>query len=102
STNTHPDLHSFPTRRSSDLLADVIMNLLGNSFEGLFLDFHLGAQELLLKLGLHFFAFHEITIVSFSIGEHKRNNKNRYQSQDDRSEEHTFELKSRSVFVCRF
>src|SRR5690606_41336519 len=74
----HRDLHSFPTRRSSDLLvvcvlADRLEFFEGDRldlFDGHLFDLHLGFERLFLQL-------------------------------NRRSEEHTSELQSRENLVCR-
>src|SRR5690606_41745093 len=71
----HRDLHSFPTRRSSDLQTGLPGNWGGS----------------IVALGLAFFAFS--TILGWAYyGE---------RSIEYRSEEHTSELQSREKLVCR-
>src|SRR5438105_15858757 len=66
----HPDLHSFPTRRSSDLISSSIMSKkLAEGLDALVLDVKVGSGAFMKK-------------------------------QVDRSEEHTSELQSRVDLVC--
>src|SRR5205085_9697297 len=82
---SHPDLHSFPTRRSSDLLKRKD----GEKFFGHF------------SLTAHHDDEEQLTGLSLVI----RNDTDRKlvedQQKSNRSEEHTSELQSQSNLVCR-
>src|SRR5205085_12373802 len=83
----HRDLHSFPTRRSSDLRP-------GQQVSGQEVDAPLSAGPALLQgpLGQHPGGLDELHVVE----RHQR-----LQGRVGRSEEHTSELQSQSNLVCR-
>src|SRR5207253_10760140 len=96
---THLSLHSFPTRRSSDL--GIIPGILLTSFffGAIHIDPHQGAMAMLLGIFLHYVYLTtrslwmpmllHFLVNSFSV------------TADKRSEEHTSELQSRGHLVCR-
>src|SRR5207249_11497379 len=89
----HPALHSFPTRRSSDLTYSFGFNLqipLSNKAERADHDRAIGAKVM---------ATSQIDAVAQQIALEVRNAMN--QVEMNRSEEHTSELQSRFDLVCR-
>src|SRR5437868_12017867 len=89
---THPHLHSFPTRRSSDLVgicfSDIKLLRLGGDHPKLY-GRDLSREP--TRLG------HETSITVVAVGEDLRG---RFRP-GQRSEEHTSELQSRFDLVCR-
>src|SRR5207249_10500097 len=95
-----PYLHSFPTRRSSDLLGLLFdsgcsRKLFGerNSVKRIPISFNVGVAH----CWLHEFAT-GWQFRSSSVADHRRNYRSNCSS---RSEEHTSELQSRFDLVCR-
>src|SRR5690606_41876090 len=79
----HLDLHSFPTRRSSDLLVPSSLSKEDVSRSAIALDFYQGFQ----------FGLDELAQKGRSFSLHV--------VKKSRSEEHTSELQSREKLVCR-
>src|SRR5699024_12272675 len=90
-SRAHRPLPSFPTRRSSDLFAQIIQNIAGNAVERIMLRFSLFDHYILNTA--HTVGIKESTghINDFPALE----------THDERSEEHTSELHSRFAPVCR-
>src|SRR5207249_10339169 len=89
-----PDLHSFPTRRSSDLITSI---LYGDGYSA-GLTYHLGTDRLLsirTKRGTE--TVQDLKYEWYENGNLRRRN----DVQRSRSEEHTSELQSRFDLVCR-
>src|SRR5439155_20268760 len=85
----HPDLHSFPTRRSSDLEPEIAFS---HAFpQGDIISVHRDIEK----------TVREIARYSLKDAETWRALMNRFQCRDGRSEEHTSELQSRGHLVCR-
>src|SRR5699024_12487428 len=86
----HPDLHSFPTRRSSDLQTNMGYRIQHNNAIGPYkggIRFHASVNQSILK----FLAFEQTfknSLTTLPMG-------------GGRSEEHTSELQSRFDLVCR-
>src|SRR5207249_10099862 len=95
----HLYLHSFPTRRSSDLytyIGDVIQGTMAAlKYEGPRYDiFNLGESETIQLKEL-------ISMLENALGKKAKINRLSEQPGDMRSEEHTSELQSRFDLVCR-
>src|SRR5690606_41303325 len=97
----HRDLHSFPTRRSSDLL--TIIDEVGDVFAGLVpADFEAMGHPALLEGGNG--SLTNIRRVARSIFRVRKAPRRAVRSSHragGRSEEHTSELQSRENLVCR-
>src|SRR5690606_41564395 len=94
----HPDLPSFPTRRSSDL--DVYRRLLEKLEEA---RRALGGQvfDVLGKLQFEGKPLRELLIEAIRYGERPEVRARLEKAVESRSEEHTSELQSRENLVCR-
>src|SRR5690606_41749290 len=77
------DLHSFPTRRSSDLTTELLKDAKPNGNKEIVLNFLTPHQ----KWGIHSTYSENLLMLTLSRG--------------GRSEEHTSELQSRENLVCR-
>src|SRR5690606_40694335 len=94
----HPDLHSLPTRRSSDLVQAMVVERLKEDFPGRFVgtsNVHLARLLDVKPMG---------TMAHEWIMAHQQLGPRLIDSQSaalDRSEEHTSELQSRENLVCR-
>src|SRR5206468_6732603 len=94
-TFTHRNLHSFPTRRSSDLKKLPSAPLVTQTSFSRYLVFNCSAEDSSLTCGMPSNCMTRGTSSWFSLitSQHRRDS--------ERSEEHTSELQSRSDIVCR-
>src|SRR5205823_6863051 len=82
-TRDHPDLHSFPTRRSSDLELDALARQVGSALDAAKID----------RAAICGVSFGGLVALRFAA---------RFASRcSARSEEHTSELQSLAYLVCR-
>ena len=88
----HRDLHSFPTRRSSDLDTNHVTNLLPSDTAAILLS---------PNDDIFFSEFSKSTKNIFRTSSNHTNVKYRTHTDSHRSEEHTSELQSLVNFVCR-
>src|SRR5690606_41891430 len=95
----HPDCHSFPTRRSSDLQtggSTLTQQLVKNQILSNEVSFERKAKEILLALRLErFFSKEEILEAYLNVSSFGRNSSGQNIAGVQRSEEHTSELQSR-------
>src|SRR5690606_41730575 len=100
--SSHPHLHSFPTRRSSDLTLiedknKLINTRLFNKVEIHLVEIDRFLVDLIIEVNERWYTF-PIPILALS----DRNFNDWIQNHDaKRSEEHTSELQSRENLVCR-
>src|SRR5690606_39726364 len=88
----HPDLHSFPTRRSSDLVTLVVVRMVVYNEEHIFL--LLECRYLFILIGVKKFIHKDDLLFLIVVAVE-------FTDLSFRSEEHTSELQSRENLVCR-
>src|SRR5207302_9285393 len=100
-TGSHPDLHSFPTRRSSDLGAagELDVNTAPELREQLARLVNEGVRHIVVDLAQ--VSFVDSTALSVLVSALKRLRQADGDLELARSEEHTSELQSRENLVCR-
>src|SRR5205085_7184888 len=98
----HLYLHSFPTRRSSDLLEAYYPISKQNGYEDLYGDFErlLGNVKVMNNQIDEALTYFNKSIQSYEVVDDKQHLSMTYKSIAKRSEEHTSELQSQSNLVC--
>src|SRR5690606_42106416 len=95
-SRAHRCVHSFPTRRSSDLPGGMRMvRQLAPKAEKIYVGAvirHIAVEEQLVLVGRFFYSFHVFVRQAEMMADFV---------DQDRSEEHTSELQSRENLVCR-
>src|SRR5690606_41801380 len=91
----HPSLHSFPTRRSSDLQIATRQTAIQ------VLSDEVPAQRASTEVDAALADVPAVAVTTRSIGAVNEMDANRFASAIPRSEEHTSELQSRENLVCR-